>query len=1165
MQELKHSDLLLELMEYAKGLGNKPSEAFTSERLFVALIDKIQSGKGGAESEELKTTKEIFCQAVPDLAAAREVLMARINVNTPGSGISVVYMGLKMQTAMRNCMEQKQEKVSVTELLKCILSDPTETIRKVLKTAESKKPNDLPVVDLSDEDPLFNDEMLDKIAQMDAMFGMGKGPETPPKTDKSAKQDMADLVAEVKNLRTQLKAKIFGQDNAIDVFVTGYFRARMLSMTDKTRRRPKATFLFAGPPGVGKTFLAETVAEALNMKKKFKVFDMSEYCDKEAAIEFCGSDAVYKNSKSGNLTSYLNDNPECILLFDEIEKAHISIIHLFLQILDAGRIRDNKTDKEISLKNVILIFTTNAGRKLYEGSEDGDLSLLSRNVVLDALRKDINPATGAPFFPAAICSRFASGNVVMFNHIKAHDLVRIAKGEIQRHTRNIQSETGLDIQIQDQVYSALLFSEGGDVDARTIRSRSETFINDELYELLRLIATDKVKTSIENVEKVKISVDLEGASPEIRSLFEKETSHKVLVLADEKTVDLIRSKLGKMEVVGVQTKADAIAEMKKSPADIAILDMRFGAKRNSADVLNIADMESPARDFHQFLQENRSALPVFIVEEKSSAITDEEVASLQKEGVRGVLRLSKGRDNFAKQVNDIVVNLYQQASLARLAGEKKQVSFETSQGVSRNGKTATIKLFDFKLSVAVESEDSKGVMSNVSKPNVKFDDVIGAKDAKSELVYFVNYLKNPHKYTGTGVKAPRGVLLYGPPGTGKTMLAKAMAAEAGVTFIAAEGNQFLKQYVGQGSEEVHKLFRMARKYAPAILFVDEIDAIAKERRGGEYAAGGGEATLTAFLAEMDGFSTDPSRPVFVLAATNFDVKPGGRKSLDPALMRRFDRKIYIDLPDKEGRLKFLKMRISKNPALQISEQLLQNIAMRSAGASLAELESAIELALRSAIRKGSTFVDDEILEEAFETYNNGEVKKWDESQLERVARHEAGHAFLCWESGETPSYLTIVARANHGGYMQHADQEGKAIFTKDELLAKIRTSLGGRAAEIVYYGEKDGVSTGASGDLVSATRMAQRIICAYGMDETFGLAAMPVETDAMTPEVRTAVNRILGEQMRDAIQTISENRDKIDALVARLMEKNHLTGPEIEETMAKACQPDAARIDTAEE
>ena len=300
---------------------------------------------------------------------------------------------------------------------------------------------------------------------------------------------------------------------------------------------------------------------------------------------------------------------------------------------------------------------------------------------------------------------------------------------------------------------------------------------------------------------------------------------------------------------------------------------------------------------------------------------------------------------------------------------------------------------------------------------------------------------------------------------------------------------------------------------------------------------------------MDGFKNDPSKPVFVLAATNFDVEPGSSKSLDAALMRRFDRRIYIDLPTKDERITYITKMTSGNKAFVVSKPAIENIAIRSTGMSLANLESAMDLALRSAIRDGSLKVTDAVFEEAFEIFNNGEEKKWDASELLRTARHEAGHAFLCWQSGETPSYVTIVARGNHGGYMQHGDNESKGNYTRNDLLARIRTSLGGRAAELVYYGTNDGVSAGASSDLIQATNIAKNIICSYGMDDDFGLAVIDersMQSGEMALEVRRGINRILSAEMEKAIQLISQNWAAIDALVDVLMSQNHLRGEQID-------------------
>ncbi len=1165
MSQIQTSQYLTELITYAKTIGDKSNAPLSAERLIIAMIDLAKRTSTDEKQREQRQTENHLRRLLPDWEGARKALMDHVSGGKSMAFLDDLYMQKMLQAVQTEAEKEGRDELTARDLLLQIAENPSDVLKALFAVTLEEKQEPEESEEAAEETPssvLSLDEFLKRLAQQQEAAAAAReksadeeeeaAEAVAEKAAPTAKEEMDALVTDVKRIRQELSGVVFGQDNAINVLVTGYFQARMRAMLDSARTRPQATFLFAGPPGVGKTFLAEQAAKAL--KRPFMRFDMSEYADKEANIEFCGSDKVYKNGKAGNVTSFVAENPQCVLLFDEIEKAHMTVIHLFLQMLDAGRLRDNYTDEEVSFVDAIIILTTNAGRQLYEDSESGDFSAVSRKVIIKALQKDINPMTGAPYFPGAICSRFASGNVVMFNHVSASFLRTIAKREIQRHGANLKKETGIELKVEEAVYAALLFSEGAAVDARTIRGRAETFFNDELYELLRLIASEKVKTGIADIEQIHISVDTARADAEVQALFAFRQTPKVLVFADEGTVSLCAEKLPAFEVHGTRNLAQAVEILKTKDVNLVLLDMRCGEGSKETASLNVEDVESPARDCYRFLRDSKAGLPVYLLEKRGMLLSEEEKTSFLRQGVRGVLRLNRGRDTFASQMEEIAASIHQQACMERLARGNKLVSFETAQSISANGKNAHIRLFDLKMSVAVDSEDSKSVLSALSRPDVRFEDVIGAKDAKKELAYFVAYLKDPKKYMGTGVKAPKGVLLYGPPGTGKTLLAKAMAGESDMTFIAAEGNQFLKKYVGEGPEKVHELFKTARKYAPSILFIDEIDAIAKERKGASALGGSGEETLTAFLTEMDGFTSDPSKPVFVLAATNFDVEPGGAKSLDPALMRRFDRRVYIELPGKEERICFLRKKMAKNPAYAISEQQIDNIAVRSTGMSLAQLESAMELALRSAIREGSTKVTDSILEEAFETFNNGETKTWEPSQLERVARHEAGHAFLCWHGGETPSYLTIVARGNHGGYMQHGDREGKAIYTKQELLAKIRTSLGGRAAEIVYYGEEEGISTGASGDLATATHLARQIICTYGMDEHFGLAVVSPDAanGAMSGEVRAAVNQILSQQMAEAVRIIAENKAGMDALVDQLMVKNHMNGQEIEDILTRA-------------
>ncbi len=1144
MNDFKSTQLLSEIMEEAKRLSQANGGTFTAERFIIALIDKIETTPQANKSPELLEAESLLNTVIGSPLETKIRLMAYITEERANAFLDELYIKKKLHAATAACGGANV--ISTAVLLDCIAKELSEPLKRAIA------PN--PAATGFDVGAKVGAPMGGIPTPQGSPMGNGapqtNGKRTSIASGTGAKTEVSMLVTEAKRIRNELASHVYGQDNAINTFVSGYFQANMLSILDKNRKKPKATFLFAGPPGVGKTFLAETIAATLGLP--FRRYDMSEYCDKEASIELLGSDAVYKDSKRGNLTEFVDDNPQCVLLFDEIEKAHISIIHQFLQILDAGRVRDSKTDKEIPFNDAIIILTTNAGRQLYQNSDMEDLSAVSRKVVIKALQKDVNPLTNMPFFPEAICSRFASGNVVMFNHMSVGNLHTIARKEIERQAKNLAAGSGIETSADEKVFSAMLFSEGASADARTIKSRAEAFFNDELYELLRLVESDKVKTGVTDIEKIEIKVDLTGANEEIASLFDINGEPTVLVIGDDKMVELCKRKLPGFEVYSAQSVDGVVGILKTKEIGFAMIDMSFGLTEEALTGLNIEDANSPARDCYKFLREQRSGLPVYLIESDALTFSDEEEITFKKQGTRGFLWVDEADDSLLVTANSIAQNLHQQLCMSKLATANKLVSFETAQVLSEDGKNAVITLFDFKTVVAIDSEDGESIVSNLSKPDVTFDDVIGATDAKKELRYFIEYLKNPKKYIGTGVKPPKGVLLYGPPGTGKTMLAKAMAKESNVTFIASEGNAFIKKYVGEGPEKVHELFKTARKYAPSILFIDEIDAIAKERQGNSSEGSASvEETLTAFLTEMDGFVSDTTRPVFVLAATNFEVDPGTAKSLDAALMRRFDRRVYIDLPDKEGRRKFIKKKISKNPAFVISDNMIENIVIRSTGMSLSALDSAMELALRSAIRDGGSKVTDEIFEEAFETFNNGEIKQWNPDSLQRVARHEAGHAFLNWYSGETPSYLTVVARGSHGGYMQHGDTEDKPIITKEELLARIRTSLGGRAAETVYYGEIDGISTGPSGDLYNATVRARHVLCTYGMDESFGLAAESTKGD-MTPELRAAVNRILAEQLANAIRIISENKDKMDALVNALIDKNHLTGPEIEAVLGPA-------------
>ena len=978
------------------------------------------------------------------------------------------------------------------------------------------------------------DLLSDRFSDKEKSTGTAKQKKKSQKTNKIGASGLADLVEKVKNAQKELLKDIFGQDAAVNTFIGGYFNAEFNRITATKTKQPRGVFLFAGPPGVGKTFLAEKSAEVLNLP--FRRFDMSEYSDKESNFEFAGSDKVYKNGSEGNVTGFVSKNPNAIILFDEIEKAHLNIIHLFLQILDAGRLRDNFTDEEVSFADTIIIFTTNAGKQLYEDDTVGKLSAIEKKTITKALGTDINPVTGAPMFPQAIISRLAANNIVMMDKMSSYNLEKIARNQVENTVKNFTKNTGIAINVDDRVYSAILFAEGGSADARTIKGKAKTFLSRELYEPLRLASDSSVE--VKNIKEINFTVEV-PSSGVVRELFVNDERPALLVFAND---DIASSFSANGIDVYFTTDATYAFEILKTRSISAVLiDITVGLLKYEEKVMNIEDMRGAGYDFLSAVLSSFSETPCFLIQNPLKRIGNDEMLTFIGMGVRGEFDVPKSSKDFKNRVTFECEKLHRQKGMLSLAKSNRVLSFDTRQTVSASGEKIMVTLYDFRLAISLDTEDNSHVLTGARKPTTKFDDVIGATEAKGELKYFVEYLKNPEKFLGRGVKTPRGVLLYGPPGTGKTMLAKAMAGESDVTFISAEGNEFLKRYVGEGPQAVHELFRSARKYAPCILFIDEIDAIGVSRNASN--SDSSASTLTSFLTEMDGFKTDPKKPVFVLAATNCSLDENSSRSLDSALLRRFDRRILIDLPNLEEREKYLRMSVERHPIIEISDEEIRSVARRSVSMSLADIESVVELAMRDCIKSSLDSVSDHAFDEAFETYRSGNKKKWDEKTVLRTARHESGHAIISLLAGNCPSYLTIVSRGNFGGYMQKDDVE-KFGYTRKELLDEIRVCLGGRAAELVCYGEEDGITTGPSSDLRQATYLAKSLVGTYGMDEEFGLAVMDGD-DFKDKEARAKVNEILKTELQKAVELISKNRNLLDRMVAELLAKNHLSQDEI--------------------
>lgn len=469
--------------------------------------------------------------------------------------------------------------------------------------------------------------------------------------------------------------------------------------------------------------------------------------------------------------------------------------------------------------------------------------------------------------------------------------------------------------------------------------------------------------------------------------------------------------------------------------------------------------------------------------------------------------------------------------------------------MNRGGSGGGPQIFNMGKSRAKENGE------NIS--NVTFADVAGIDEAKQELKEVVDFLKEPEKFRKIGAKIPKGVLLLGEPGTGKTLLAKAVAGEAKVPFFSMSGSEFVEMFVGVGASRVRDLFNKARKNAPCIVFIDEIDAVGRKRGTGQ---GGGnderEQTLNQLLVEMDGFGTDET--IIVLAATNrADV-------LDRALRRpgRFDRQVVVDMPDIKGREEILKVHAKgKKFAPDVDFKI---IAKKTAGMAGADLANILNEGAILAARAGRTEITMADLEEASEKVEMGPEKRSKvvpEKEKRIVAYHESGHAIVNFVLGsETKVHkITMIPRGQAGGYTLSLPAEQKIVYSKKYFMDEIAIFFGGRAAEEIVFG-KDNITSGASNDIQVATSYAQQMVTKLGMSEKFGpilldgtregdMFQSKYYSEQTGKEIDDEIRSIINERYQKALSILNENRNKLEEVTRILLEKETIMGPEFEAIM----------------
>ncbi|MEA1973317.1 MAG: AAA family ATPase, partial [Candidatus Cloacimonadota bacterium] len=644
----------------------------------------------------------------------------------------------------------------------------------------------------------------------------------------------------------------------------------------------------------------------------------------------------------------------------------------------------------------VIIFTTNAGRLLYEEPNRTGVQLSGaaryNRAILDALGKDIDPHTGNPFFPAALLSRMGSGYPVMFNHLGINELEKVCVDALQRSGKLLEKTFFMPVEFDPLVSLCLLLGQGVDLDARTLTARAEAFVKEEIYHLSLLYHSDRLEELFRDSEKIIFTVEQSRRGSTFLDEFTGlKRRPEVLLVTDSSLRETWCAGLNEVEWSFSDDPLEVCGIIESREIDMVLLDLwtgeNAGADGPEAENRTLMQFDyvpgaargiARGREILRLIHEKHPETPCHLLsfgrKEGLQTEVDDELfqACVISGGARGVvhsaLPLAESDEWLARltpladEIKGLSLRAYREKKLKTLGRERKSLFFETAPEVT--GKDILIRLRNLQIKQNLAADDAAAVLSEMERPTTGFADVYGAAAAREELAYIVNWLRNPAKPTVLGLRPPRGILLYGAPGTGKTLLARALAGECKVPFLPVSATSFVTKWQGSGPENIRALFGRARNYAPAIIFIDEIDAIGKERGRGA-ADNAAEQTLNALLVEMDGFHSAAARPVIVIAATNLVG------ALDSALRRRFDREIEVDGPDRAARAAYLCRRLLDKPGCQVTETVLNRLAGSTAGRTIAELERIVELAGRMA-HSSDNLLTDAIISEACERMLIGE-------------------------------------------------------------------------------------------------------------------------------------------------------------------------------------------------
>jgi len=895
-----------------------------------------------------------------------------------------------------------------------------------------------------------------------------------------------------KRLKKQLSSKVVGQDFAINSVAKGFLASAL-----NASQGPRSIYTFVGPSGVGKTFLASVFTKYLNEIEgsdyHFSSYNMESYADEKDAMKLFGTGNQYTDSALGTLTTSVRNYPRQVILFDEIEKAHSSVVTSLLSLLDSGVTKDNTIQKDVDFTQSIIVFTSNLGQETFlKNKTEQSLN------VFEVLKTAKNPNTGVGFSPELV-NRLAKGFPVIFNSLKINHFIRLAEKEVLSPSQL----NGVNFKLAPEFSSFLLQSISPDISVRRLQNAIAKFHAEALLKSEEYLDEEANEVIID----VQIADELQAKDEDIKILF-VDDDHRVI---DSKS----RFNLGHSptEFKGVETShCHSLDE----------LEQRIATVKPNAVLLDLELINSPA-----ILQ---NAIKLINSANKHIATFTYLVGGLEStnsmHGLNNEVREhfvlspnNASEQQLARLVERVRYYLVTERQVRKISQRHQALTYGIDVDKSKNGVRLTLK--DFDLEQMCYSEDlTDSSYFDFSLPDLCLQDVIGLTRAKKRLSEVIGWLNKPNKLADMQVKLPTGFLFAGPPGTGKTFLAKALAGECQLPFFNVSAADLSSQYVGGTTENIKKLFATARKYAPSIIFIDEIDAVGRKRSHEN--KGDGNLVVNTLLTEMDGFNQS-SDPVFVLAATNYP------DMLDPALTRpgRFDETISCDLPNKIARLQFFQL-FMKKQNISWQEPEVKKLVDRTQGLSSAELEQILRESVYQALSDNEPItlahVNESINRICYGLPSDGLIMSDEEKK--RTAYHETGHllAYKFLFPTLPVDFITIMPRDQALGFVATGRPDKYNGNTRETIGHHLQVLLAGRVAEKILTGSYDFVSTGASSDIEKATLMAMSAIYEGGLCEEIGAVNLSMLT-------KFEESDLLHVAQRNVRKWIFESEKKVEKLL----------------------------------